>query len=154
MAIEYKSDALGCASYKFLVMTEFGIFVFFNDNVYAIDGATVIPIGNDIKISLYNAATPIVIPSLETMGVISLHYFKKRNALCVVGKDYVYLYSIPNKRWMLYLHHMKIVAIYIFVILDLPIFHSGPKPNNLKCCLGEPRCAILRLNKLSTLVMI
>jgi hypothetical protein len=102
MAIEYKSDALGCASYKFLVMTEFGIFVFFNDNVYAIDGATVIPIGNDIKISLYNAATPIVIPSLETMGVISLHYFKKRNALCVVGKDYVYLYSIPNKRWMLY----------------------------------------------------
>lgn len=97
MGIEYKSDALGCESYKFLAVTEFGIFVFFNDNIYAIDGANIMPIGNDIKISLYSSA-----PSLETMGVISIHYFKKRNALCVIGEDYAYLYSIPTKRWMLY----------------------------------------------------
>lgn len=43
LSVELKSDSIGCLSSKHIVSTEYGIFIYFKNNIYAVDGANVIP---------------------------------------------------------------------------------------------------------------
>lgn len=105
MGIEFKSSSIGCLSTNHLVSTEYGIFIYFNNNVYAIESSIALPIGNPIKTSAYSSETDIIVLDDITTGVY-LFYLKKRTSLLVMcstdSVSIAYMYSIFNKRWVIY----------------------------------------------------
>ena len=105
LAVELKSDSIGCLSSKHIVSTEYGIFIYFKNNIYAVDGANVIPLGNDIAISVYG--TTVDVKTLDSIvSDVFMFYYNERSALVFLGNTstlcVMYMYSIPNKRWMSY----------------------------------------------------
>ena len=120
LAIEYTSKSCGALQRSHVVATETGIFVYFNGNLYIVDGNKVVPIGEAIKENNYSQLSieGTAFPSFKWLtGRVYVEYIQNRNAIAVIGETVgetvdapgkyqqiiAFVYGISTGRWATYM---------------------------------------------------
>ena len=116
LAIEYTSKSCGALQRSHVVATETGIFVYFNGNLYIVDGNKVVPIGEAIKENNYSQLSieGTAFPSFKWLtGRVYVEYIQNRNAIAVIGEKVdapgkyrqiiAFVYGISTGRWATYM---------------------------------------------------
>ena len=114
LAIEYTSRACGIAHRSHAVVTDYGIFVYYNNNLYAIDGNKIVSVGDAIKENNYAPTTGEAenFPSFKWLNRrIFVDYLQNRNAIVVIGETadatkyqdiIIFAYSLSTGKWVIY----------------------------------------------------
>lgn len=114
LAIEYTSKACGIAHRSHAVVTDYGIFVYYNNNLYAIDGNKIVSVGDAIKENNYAPTTGEAenFPSFKWLNRrIFVDYLQNRNAIVVIGETadatklqdiIIFAYSLSTGKWATY----------------------------------------------------
>lgn len=114
LAIEYTSKACGIAHRSHAVVTDYGIFVYYNNNLYVIDGNKIVSVGDVIKENNYAPTTGEAenFPSFKWLNRrIFVDYLQNRNAIVVIGETadatklqdiIIFAYSLSTGKWATY----------------------------------------------------
>jgi hypothetical protein len=101
MSIEGTNKTMGCKHKHHLIANDFGVYIYYNNNIYNIDGFSITPIGDQIKVSQHAD-----IPTLDTVTNPIISYSNSKQCLIVVasfsGKVILYTYNVIAKTWVTY----------------------------------------------------
>ena len=102
LAVEGTNKILGCASVNHVIANDYGVFVFYKDNVYALNGLAIEPIASHISRSEFTD-----IPTLsDIVGDVLMGFSNSRQSLILIIQQtlgyIMYTYNFANKTWVLY----------------------------------------------------
>lgn len=108
LAVEGTNKILGCASANHVVANDYGVFVFYKDNVYALNGLTIEPMASHISRSEFTDIPTLSDPQVKesTTGNLLMGFSNSRQSLILIIEQDIgyimYTYSFTNKTWVLY----------------------------------------------------